>query len=185
LAVAAGTIVTATTVDLEISASPIASAAWDDDSEPLRRHARPRSFPAWLDNQLASNDVMWSRGESLPKRATGTILHRLRELDAMLFAEEGVRIDQRSSQTLLRLFVCRPTLRAPSVSVQPDGVLIATWVSPDGERLAVRCSGGEAGAHFSMMGSVQAGGVRAHQWGNMPNPAAFWDDNPQARRIAS
>ena len=109
---------------------------------------------------------------------------RLLQLEATLFAEFGTRFAAGVRGAVQRLFVACPSIRVPSISAEPDGQLICTWTNSRHERLTVRFAACDR-MQFSIAKAGPGGrGAPQRQWGELSEPATFWDENPVARRIA-
>lgn len=131
-----------------------------------------------------NESMLWGFDESEERARFERIQRRLIRLEAILFEEFGTRIDRSSRDCLLRLFVACPSVRAPLISSQPDGILTATWRNSLGEELTIRCASAEA-IHFAYAGRSPADGQRIDRhWGTYHSPSLFLSANPAARRIA-
>lgn len=169
------------TLDAELSVRNDSSAA----TSGMSRTAENFRQRHWSERSRATNDAMWSPGETTAHDNSEQVIHRLVAIETALYEEVGTSLQPESRLCVLRLLACCLTLRIPSISAQPDGVLLCTWRGAGGERLSVRCVS-NSDIHFSLIGpKVPAGQVRAHAWGNVSNPASFWDENEHARRVAA
>ena len=144
-----------------------------------------RQVRSWPERFRATNDAMWHADEATAHDKGELVIRRLVAIEAALFEELGCRLQPESRTCVVRLLASCPAIRIPSISAQPDGVLVCTWKKGNGERLAIRCVGG-SDMHFSYIGpNVPVGQVRLHEFGNIDKPAAFWDENDRARRVAA
>ena len=130
------------------------------------------------------DSILWGFDEPLEKARFDRIQKRLIRLEAALFEEFGSRIDGSSRDCLLRLFVACPSVRAPSISAQPDGILVATWRRDDGQELVVKCVSKEM-VHFAFVTrSTERPSMLDRQWGTCHSPSLFLKETPVARSIA-
>jgi len=169
----------ATTLELEISVQREASNAADD--VPMRGNAR--AARAALSSRTAES-MLWGFDEQVARAHFDRIQARLIRLEAALFEEFDTRIDAQSRDALLCLFVACPSVRPPSISAQPDGVLMATWRRAGGEDLVVKCVS-RSKIHFAVVSrSLANANLLDRQWGTYHSPSLFFQQTPVARRIA-
>lgn len=140
--------------------------------------------PSPLARRQPADSLLWGFDEPKERARFDRIQRRLIRLEAALFEEFGTRINPSSRGCLLRLFVAFPTVRAPLISAQPDGILTATWRRDGGEELAIKCVS-EGLIHYAFA-SRSPGNLLTlnRQWGTYHNPSLFLTENPVARRIA-
>lgn len=126
---------------------------------------------------------LWGFDEPDERERYERIQKRLIRLEAALFEEFGNRIDTTSRNSLLRLFVTCPSVRAPSISSSAEGFLTATWRAQNGEELVVRCFAHDA-IHYAIA-SRSAAQAMDRTWGTCHSPSLFFSENALARRIAT
>lgn len=144
---------------------------------------RQQRMPVHHRQPLAS--LLWCVDEPEEHARFERIQRRLVRLEAALYEDFGSRLDPESRRCILRMFVTCPSVRAPSISVQPDGILIATWRQPNGEELVIRCMT-DSMVQFAIVSRATGSGVALNrQWGVWNSPSVFFAENPSARRIAS
>lgn len=167
----------ATTLDTEIS--------MDSDTSTAREISRSDAARFRIGApSVKSDSMLWGFDELAERSRFDRIQSRLIRLEAAVFEEFGSRLNHESRECLLRLFVSCPTVRAPSISSQPDGVLLATWRSAGGDELVVKCVSRTI-LHFAMVSrSLTNPQLLDRQWGTSHSPSLFLKVNPLARRIA-
>jgi hypothetical protein len=163
---------THTTIDLELEVS---ASAWHGK-------AAPKRLPPPVE-RAESSPSLWGFDEYRERERFGQIERRLLQLEIELFADFGVQFAVGARECVRRLFVACPSIRVPSISAQPDGNLVCTWMNAQRERLTVRCTG--LGLQYAIV-SVPPGALvpALRIWGNQASPSSFWDEIPAARRIA-
>lgn len=132
-----------------------------------------------------THPMLWAFDEQEERLRFQGIQNRLIRLEAALFDEYGTRLDNGSRQCLFSLFVACPTVRAPLISAQPDGRVVATWRQVDGEELVVRCETADHYSYSLAMRSTVDGSLTNRQWGSGIGPSVFFAENQLAKRIAS
>lgn len=131
-----------------------------------------------------SEGILWGFDETSERTRFECIQRRLIRLEAALFEEFGARIDSGSRKCLERLFVGCPTVRAPSISSSPQGILTATWKATDGVEVAIRCVSVHAIQYATVSRSSARAGELDRQWGTNNSPHLFFQESPTARAIA-
>ena len=151
-------------------------------TDPAGVQRQPR-VPVHHRQPLAS--LLWGPDESEEHARFERIQKRLVRLEAELYEDFGSRLDPESRRCILRIFVTCPSVRAPSISAQPDGILVATWRQQNGEELVIRCAT-DSMVQFAVVSRTTGNGVALNrQWGVWNCPSVFFAENALARRIAS
>lgn len=168
------------TIDADLEVRPNVSALTANAGVPRRRPSLRRGVQG-----STANALLWCFDEQDERARFQGIQRRLIRLEAALFEEYGARLDSASKDCLYRLFVACPSVRAPLISAQPDGLLVATWRQPNGEELVIRCDG-LGSFHYSMVARSNLDGTLSNrQWGSGTGPSVFFAENQVAKRIAS
>lgn len=142
-----------------------------------------RVQPSRVSDQYAASPL-WSIDESVESGRFERIQKRLVRLEAALYEDYGSRLDLDSRESLLRLFVACPSIQAPLISAQRDGVLFATWRGQDSEELVIKFISPKL-IHYSLMTKSQLDFEKVDRsYGTIHSPPTFFVHYPIARKVA-